>query len=124
MGQTVLVVEDNSDVREAVALYLRQIGWNVSTAEHGQKALEVLPEIADHTFLVLLDLTMPVMDGVSFRREQLADPSLAHIPVVLLSGEDDLSTTASELDVAGFLPKPFNFDDLAEAVEQMSIAAV
>jgi CheY-like chemotaxis protein len=119
VANTILVVDDNSDIRESVAEFLRLLGWSVATAGDGRRGLELLRELGDRVRLVLLDLHMPIMDGVSFRKRQLADPGLSEIPILIVSGEEDLCTTAAELGVEGFLEKPFSLDNLRGAVERI-----
>ena len=67
-------------------------------------------------FVILLDLTMPVMNGWQFRQEQQQDPVLALIPVVVLSGESDLPRVAARLGVAGHFPKPVEFTELLATI--------
>jgi CheY-like chemotaxis protein len=82
-GKSVLVVEDDAATREALTLFLEREGYRVVAAPDGRQALERLrgPVTPD---LILLDLSMPVMDGWRFREEQRRDPSLADVPVVLV----------------------------------------
>ena len=71
----VLIVEDDSDIREFMELLLADAGYDTMSAENGSRALERMR--ARRPCLVLLDLAMPVMDGWEFRERQLADPELA-----------------------------------------------
>lgn len=82
---TILVVEDNDDIRELVAETLRGEGYDVLEAEHGQHALELLDAVAEPPALVLLDLMMPVMSGVEFMSALDERGTLATMPVVVLS---------------------------------------
>jgi len=109
-GKSVLVVEDNRELRELLVDLLESDGYQVSAAENGEEALEKArlrrPE------LILLDLMMPVMNGWQFRERQLQDPSLSDVPVIVLSA------FASNLDFAGYLPKPFRVADVLVAVHE------
>ncbi len=118
MSRTILVVDDNQDVREGIADYLSLLGWDVATARDGEEALERMRELDERLCLVLLDLSMPVMDGPTFRQHQLADERLAKVPVCIVSGDENLSEKARSMGAAGFLPKPFDFKRLANIVEQ------
>ena len=69
--------------------------------------------------LILLDLMLPVMDGARFLDEQRARPSLAQIPVALLSGERDLPRRAAELAVAGYITKPVGLDELLSSIRNL-----
>src|SRR5437016_2961231 len=81
-GKTILIVEDDSDVRESLAVFLEGEGYSVVEAEHGKEALRCLRSSTDFC-LILLDLFMPVMTGSASRDEQLRDPSMAAIPLVV-----------------------------------------
>lgn len=113
-----MIVEDNEDIREGVGDYLRMLGWEVLTAAHGREALEQLSELDVRPCLILLDLSMPVMDGPTFRRHQLQRDDFRDVPVCVISGETNLSETARELGVDYFLAKPFNFKALADTVRR------
>jgi CheY-like chemotaxis protein len=113
---TVLVVDDDPDVRSLLEMCLGLEGFDVLTASNGRHALLTLNET--HPALILLDLMMPVMDGVEFRRQQRAEPRLRDIPVVCLSARHDARQTAIALGFAGFLSKPFDLDTVVAAVRQ------
>lgn len=91
--------------------------YEVAGASNGAEALDRLRDGSALPSLILLDLMMPVMDGRTFCLKQQHDVALAHIPVVLLSANGDLTREASELGVAGFLAKPLTLDSLLQAVE-------
>ena len=69
--------------------------------------------------LILLDLMMPNMDGVGFRQEQLKAPSLATIPVALLSAKNDVAEVARRIGAAGFAQKPVEAEALMELVDSI-----
>src|SRR4051812_45843617 len=83
-GGRVLIVDDNPDIRYVLAEILRDHGFTVDTAPNGQAALLVLYH-RPRPHLILLDLTMPVMDGWEFRRQQEQDPELSSIPVAVVT---------------------------------------
>ena len=113
-SRRVLVVEDDDAIRSLLEVALADEGYEVRTAEHGSAALKILdvwrPE------LILLDLMMPVLDGWAFRARQVADASLATIPVIVLSAAYQASRQAEILAVAAVLAKPFDLDDLLASV--------
>lgn len=111
----VLLVEDNEDVRTAIAMLLRVEGSGVVEASDGTEALDQLHK-GPPPCLILLDLMMPKTDGWQFRKAQVHDPSLAKIPVVLLSGAGNLPHHADELGARGYLKKPVDVDQLVHAV--------
>src|SRR5690242_8221951 len=112
----VLVVEDDADIREAIAMTLEDEGYGVLTAADGQQALDRL-KTAARPIVILLDLMMPGMDGFQFREEQLREPAFASIPVVLLSAGRDLLAKALIFGSA-YLSKPVDARALLETVAQ------
>jgi CheY-like chemotaxis protein len=108
----VLVVDDDPDLLDAIADAIRDAGHEVGTAANGQQALEAL---RGHLFqLVLLDIMMPVMDGLRFRAEQLKDPAIAGIPVVVISAASPIP----KIDAAAILAKPLDLGVLLATVER------
>lgn len=114
----VLVVDDESDIREAVAEVLSFEGYQVLDASDGAEALAKAR--AYHPGLVLLDLMMPRMDGWEFRRVQKHDPEVSRIPVVVLSAMGPESLR----DADGYVGKPFDMDDLVSAVRRYATPPV
>ena len=113
----VMVVEDDFSIRETLRELLEDEGFAVSWAANGRDALARL-EAGDSPRLILLDLMMPVMDGLEFRSAQQRDPRLSQIPVVVISAEHGLEQTASTMAVQGFLAKPFELDALIATVQR------
>ncbi len=103
-GGTVLVVEDDLDIREVMRMILEASGYRVLEAGDGAEALAVAR--AHRPRIILLDLMMPGMDGFQFREAQLQDPAIAAIPVVIVSGGGAVPEKAAELGAAGYLIKP------------------
>ncbi len=115
--KSILIVDDDADVREMLSQFFSIEGYHVATARNGQEALDHLRqgELAD---LILLDLMMPVMDGWQFRVEQQRDPQLAPIPVVILSAVYNARERASLLGAVDYMQKPVEFDKLIETAER------
>ncbi len=113
----VLVVEDDADVRTMISIMLTIEGYDVSTAENGREALDLLRR-GDHPDLILLDLMMPVMNGWQFRAEQVRDPDLARIPAVVISGGDRIVEHSRTLGAADYLRKPIDLDVLLATVQR------
>jgi CheY-like chemotaxis protein len=113
---TVLIVEDDPDMREIERAMLGCAGHDVMLAANGREGLEMLA--AQEPCVILLDLMMPVMDGLTFLAER-RKRGLADVPVVCVSaGTEDLKKQALRLGARECLPKPTDFDDLCELVAQ------
>ncbi len=110
-----LLVEDDGDVREALAAVLEHEGYPVLEAQHGREALEKL-RATDDVCLILLDLFMPTMNGWAFREAQMKDPAIADIPVVVVSAGADLARHVADMGVVASVPKPIDFDRLLDLV--------
>ena len=111
----VLVVDDDEDIRDVIREVLSLRGYRVIALADGRQALEWL-RAGGQACVILLDLMMPEMTGWEFRREQLRDPSLADIPVVILSGAGGLAGKVESLAPAATLPKPVDLAGLTAAV--------
>lgn len=112
---SVLIIEDDDEIREILAEMLTDKGYPVITARNGVEGLTAMRSSL-LPCVVLLDLMMPVMDGWALRREMLADPKLAQIPVVVVSGAADLESKASQLKAACVLTKPVKWPVLLDSV--------
>jgi CheY-like chemotaxis protein len=111
-----LVVEDDPLTRESVCEMLSEAGYPVATATNGAEALLHLRSNPPPC-LILLDLMMPVMTGQEFRFEQLKDPDLARIPVIIVSAVDT-GDLLQKLRAEDCLPKPFRMGQLLESVSR------
>jgi len=113
---TVLLVEDDHDVRETIAEVLADEGYLVVTAIDGHQALQQLRD-GLRPFAILLDLMMPGMNGHQFRTEQRAEPAaIADIPVIVLTADRLIEQKANELAAAAYLKKPTPLTDLLETL--------
>jgi CheY-like chemotaxis protein len=119
---TVLLVEDDPDLREMLAAFLHNEGHAVVTAANGREALDCLRGNPGHC-VILLDLMMPVMNGWQFRDEQRRDPMLSTIPVVVLSAVANGQHHAASLGASAYVRKPIQFDDLIATVGRFCRAA-
>jgi CheY-like chemotaxis protein len=111
----ILLVEDEEVVRHVTSLLLQGKGYAVSTARDGREALDLL-QGKPPPDLILLDLWMPRMNGWQFREQQVRDPALAAIPVLVVSAIADTAEQAGSLGGVGFLQKPVAPEDLVAAV--------
>ena len=113
---SVLVVEDEPNLRDIVARALRREGYDVTTADNGQHAMALLHRDA-RPDAILLDLLMPEMNGWQFRVAQKADPALAGIPVIAMSA--DSSAQAAAIDADFFLVKPVEAHTLRATLDRL-----
>jgi CheY-like chemotaxis protein len=114
---SVLVVDDEVDIRQTVADVLADEGYQVFAAGDGAEALAKLR--AFHPNLVLLDLMMPRMNGWEFRDAQMHDPDVSSIPVVVLSALGPVPT----IEADAFIQKPFELDELLAVVARAAARA-
>lgn len=117
MRNAILVVEDDNDLRATLLEVLEGAGLDVIMAANGQEALRALAS-ERATSLILLDLKMPVMDGLEFRRRQLENPRLASVPVVLVSGDSRGQSEADRFGFACSVKKPFGVTELLAIVRR------
>ena len=110
-GASILIVEDDEDVREAMVAFLEMKGYAVASASNGREALDYLRD-APAPDLIITDLAMPVMDGRQFRREQLKDARIAAIPMLVITAMAD----RTHIDASEVLLKPVDTDVLLTAV--------
>ena len=114
---TVLVIEDDPDIREIERAVLGCAGHAVITASNGLTALQVLER--QRPCVILLDLMMPVMDGFTFLLERAKRAMLRQVPVLCVSaGGDHLIQRALDLGADDCLTKPTDLDDLCGRVAQ------
>jgi CheY-like chemotaxis protein len=117
----VLAVDDEPALRELAVAVLEDEGFDVRAAADGRQALTVLA--AWPADVILLDLTMPVMDGWAFLEARRGDPALAAIPVVVMSAARPGRPALRALDVARVLPKPSDLDVVCRALAEASAPA-
>ena len=114
----VLVVDDDAEIRQALTDVLEDEQYEVLTASNGREALQLVGDglVPD---VILLDVMMPVMDGIAFRAALARDAGLAAIPIIVISAYCDLEDTARELGAAGHLAKPLQLRELLSTVERV-----
>jgi DNA-binding response OmpR family regulator len=112
----ILVVEDDTDIRESLVEVLEDEGFGIRAAADGRQALDVLragPPLPD---LILLDLMMPVMNGFQFREQQLKNAAFAEIPVIVVTADANARAKAESLNAAGFVQKPLKIQPLLDLI--------
>lgn len=113
----ILVVDDDSDLRGSLVDVLEEEGYEVSCANNGEEALRALSGGAPDA--ILLDLTMPVMDGWTFRDLQRSDPRIAGIPTVVISAAYSDPHAVEDLAADAFLAKPFEVSNLTDTLQRL-----
>lgn len=118
--KTILVVEDDVDIREAVTELLEGAGFKVRAAQNGLDALARLRQLPRPS-VILLDLLMPIMNGWEFRRAQLRDGSVRNIPTVLAtaSGVSD-ATLHADFEGVTIMPKPWIPGELLAVLRRLA----
>jgi CheY-like chemotaxis protein len=114
---SILVVDDDPDMRASLTEILGDEGYRVAAARNGREALEHL-RVRTRPSLILLDMMMPEMDGWRFRKEQQKLPELAAIPTVIVSAHGSVRDAALVLGAADYLRKPLRVDSLLEIAER------
>lgn len=112
----ILLVDDNATIQRVVEFMLRALGHDVLTADNGHDALRQLQQ--QPCDLVIADLAMPVMDGLTLLRQIRQTAQFQSLPVVMLtaSGQDDDQIAARTAGVSDFLTKPTSKRALAETI--------
>lgn len=108
---TIMVVDDEEDIRETLAYYLKSQGFNVLTCYDGLDAWETL--CVSKPDLVLLDLSMPRMSGEDFLRECRKNEEFRELPVIVISAVAD---TLKDKSILGAIRKPFSLRQLQELI--------
>jgi CheY-like chemotaxis protein len=113
-GPRILLIEDEPGLRSLIGFVLLRDGWIVDAAESGVAAISRLEhELPD---LILLDLSMPEMDGWDVLARRSAEPRWREIPVVVMSADHQHSELVIELGATRFLPKPFTMEALRKVL--------
>jgi len=116
-----MIVDDDEDLRDALADIMSLQGYEVAAFGDARAALSAL-EGGVRPFLILLDLMMPGMSGWEFRAAQLENPTLALIPVVVVTAAGHLSTAVRTLSNVEVLHKPFTLEILLQVVARYAAA--
>ena len=123
MSASVLIVQDNSSIREPLAAQLRLKGYVVLESSDGTEALGYLRQLPKPA-LILLDLMMPVMDDWSFLERKARDSAIARLPVVLLSAAANLQSRRRMPDVVATVEKPVDMPSLLAQVDRICNAGL
>lgn len=118
--KTILIVEDDVEIRNSLRDVLELEGYEVTLANNGREAIDYLNTAQTLPDAILLDMMMPVMTGYEFRDLQIKDEKIANIPTAILSAEGNLDAKVKDLGVQFVLKKPIELDNLLTTIEQMT----
>ena len=118
-ARSILVVEDDDDVRTMICIVLSNEGYSAEGAANGLEALRRLRS-GEPPALIIVDLMMPKMDGGTLIRMMSADTSLARIPVAIMSGQASAELAPSSPQIVARLIKPVELDELLDVVHQIT----
>jgi two-component system chemotaxis response regulator CheY len=122
MAKRILVVDDSSSVRTVARMALREHGYEVIEASNGQEGLKMLD--GDRVHLVISDVNMPTMDGISFLKEIKRHPGYKFTPVIMLTTEagEDKKQEGRAAGAKAWITKPFQPQLLVDAVAKLILA--
>jgi CheY-like chemotaxis protein len=116
-GRSILIIDDEEGFRDGMVDLLEMEGYSVRAARNAVEAVPLLPEFRPD--IILLDLGMPLLDGESFLRSIHGLPAARTVPIVLISGRDELPSIASRSGATAYLQKPFEAPQLLALLERV-----
>lgn len=119
MAGSILIVEDSFETRLMLRMLLEMSGFEVHEAENGEDALEKLDQHPPD--LVLLDVMMPIMDGITACKKLRQDARFAQLPVIMLSGKThgDAARIGLEAGATAYMAKPINSEQLLKQIHAL-----
>ncbi len=122
MGKTVMVVDDAASIRQTVGYSLQEAGFDIIEAENGEEALNRLNE--QKMDLIVCDVNMPVMDGITFLKKLKSDEAYAShrfTPLIMLTTEagEDMKEEGRKSGAKVWMVKPFKPEELIEAAKKL-----
>ena len=115
--RTILIIDDIEENLEILERQLVTAGFNVQSANDGPKGLHILKE--EHIDLVLLDINMPIIDGVTLLSNIKKDKSIAHIPVIMVTANDEakMALTCLKKGACGYIAKPYSMKQINQQID-------
>ena len=116
---TVLLVEDTEDNRQMMRRLLEMSGFRVVEATNGREAVEVASQV--HPQIILMDLSLPIIDGLAATRQIRNQPELNTVPIVAVSAHDTADFHSEALDAGcnAYVTKPINYTELEHLVTRL-----
>ena len=115
----ILLIDDDHDFVESTKTILESKPYEVIVAYEGDEGLRKARE--EGPDLILLDIIMPVKDGFEFRKEQMQDPGVASIPVIVMTADGNIESKTEKIGGSGFLRKPFDLDEAIATIRQHAL---
>lgn len=121
MAVSVLIVDDEFFTRNMLSIMLTQVGHQVTEAEDGLEAIEMLKQ--DHPDVILMDLMMPRCDGMTATRTIRKHSNMNDLPIIFLSAKSDGPTIQAGLEAGAnrFLTKPVSYGDLVQNIQEVLV---
>lgn len=115
----ILLVEDTEDNRQMMKNLLEMSGYQVVEATNGREAVELAAQVKPE--IILMDLSLPFIDGLAATRQIRSMPGLSEVPIVAVSAHDsaDFHSHALEAGCNAYITKPINFPELEETVTSL-----
>jgi two-component system chemotaxis response regulator CheY len=119
VSKQILIVDDSASLRQVVSIALKNAGYDVIEAEDGSRALDLLDGKKIH--LVICDVNMPVMDGITFVKKVKQMPNYRFLPVIMLTTEsrENRKLEGQEAGAKAWVVKPFKPEQMLEAVSKL-----
>lgn len=122
MAKRILIVDDSASVRTVARIALNEAGYEIAEATNGQEALQRLA--GERVHLIVSDVNMPVMDGITFLKQVKANPNYKFTPVIMLTTEagQDKKEEGRAAGAKAWITKPFQPRSLVDAVSKLILA--
>ena len=117
MPKKILITDDDKDLVEAMSLRFKKDGYTVIQAYNGEECFERAK--TEHPDLVIMDVAMPVMDGYSSVKALKEDDLTKHIPIMILTGKDQMEDIFMMEGVKEYVIKPFEYEVIAQKVKDI-----
>ncbi len=120
---TIMVVDDDDDIRQMMRVLLEEDGYSVLEAENGQQAIDIAQSASPD--LILMDLSMPVLDGLTATRRMREIDRVSNVPIIAITAHDspEHRTNASAAGINEYLTKPIDFVKLDKLLDHFLHAA-
>ena len=117
MAKKILITDDQRELVEVMKMRFEKEGYEITTAYDGEECLKKVKE--DPPGLIIMDVTMPKMDGYTAVRGIKADAKIRHIPIIVVTGKEQMEDIFRMEGVKEYVVKPFEFEDLLEKVKKI-----